>query len=333
MDQIKKIAVIGSGSWGTAIVKILSEQEDLEIRWWIWKEEERDYILQHGHNREFLSSVSLDLQKVKPLSDLEAVIAPAEVVILVVPSAFVVQPLQSLPSSIFKGKKIVSAIKGMIPDSNQLVTDYVHERFGVPLNAMAVIAGPCHAEEVGMERQSYLTIAGESAEFTQQFAQLMDCHFINCSTLNDLLGVEYTAVMKNIVAMACGIAHGLNNGDNFQAVLVTNAMQEIKRFVDKVWPKARDMNASAYLGDLLVTAYSQFSRNRMFGNMIGRGYSVKSAQMEMSMIAEGYYAVKCIQTINAKHQVEMPVTQAVYNVLYEKISPVVEFNILKNKLR
>ncbi|MEQ1734262.1 MAG: NAD(P)H-dependent glycerol-3-phosphate dehydrogenase, partial [Bacteroidia bacterium] len=181
---------------------------------------------------------------------------------------------------------------------------------------IAVIAGPCHAEEVAMERLSYLTIASQNAVLASNVAQALNCRYINTSINDDIYGTEYSAVLKNIMALASGICHGVGYGDNFQAVLVSNAIQEIKRFVDAVHPINRDINDHAYLGDLLVTAYSQFSRNRTFGAMIGKGYSVKAAQLELNMVAEGYFAVKCIHHINQQHNVYMPITNAVYNILY-----------------
>ncbi len=231
------------------------------------------------------------------------------------------------------GKSIISAIKGMIPEKNQLITDWAEQEFGVPSGRIAVIAGPCHAEEVALEKQSYLTIASQNLDFASEVAQFMNGRFVQTSALDDIYGVEYCAVMKNIIALACGITHGLGYGDNFQAVLVSNAMQEIRRFVDRVYPMQRDLSASAYLGDLLVTAYSPFSRNRTFGHLIGRGYSVQSAQMEMNMIAEGYYAVKSIHEINQQYNVLMPIMEMVYTVLYEKTSPVLATNALKTVLK
>ena len=221
----------------------------------------------------------------------------------------------------------------MIPNENILVTQYVERKFRVPEEQFLIIAGPCHAEEIALEKQSYLTIGGNRVDKAQQFANLVKSRFVKSSVITDVQGAEYCAIMKNIIAIACGIARGLNQGDNFQAVLVSNAMQEIKRFIDVIQPLNRDLNASAYLGDLLVTTYSQFSRNRTFGNMIGQGYSVKSAQMEMNMVAEGYYAVKSIYEVNKRYKVNMPITKAVYHVLYERISPHVEFQILKDVLK
>jgi glycerol-3-phosphate dehydrogenase (NAD(P)+) len=326
------VAIIGGGSWATAIVKILSEKE-LKIRWWLRSEADVQYISTYGHNPHYLGDVQINLRKVKVYTDIRKTVEKASYVVMAVPAAFVQQAMHGLSPEHLAGKTVVSAIKGMIPGENLLVTDWVERDFAVPAEQICVIAGPCHAEEVALEKQSYLTIASQSMERAAGFAELMSCRFVQASPTDDVYGIEYCAVMKNIIALACGITHGLNYGDNFQAVLVSNAMQEIKRFIDHIYPKHRDLSGSAYLGDLLVTAYSQFSRNRTFGNMIGRGYSVKSAQVEMNMIAEGYYAVKSIHELNKEHNVSMPITEMVYAILYEKTPPHVAVQALKEVLR
>lgn len=266
------------------------------------------------------------------MHDIRAAIEGTDIVILAVPAAFIKEILVTLPKTIFDKKIIVSSIKGMIPNENILVTEYIEKNFKVPPTQLCVICGPCHAEEVALEKKSYLTIAGHSEKVGATVVKLLNCRFVKTSYVADLFGTEYCAVMKNIIAIGCGIAHGLNYGDNFQAVLVANAMQEIKRFVDAVYPLQRDFDSSAYLGDLLVTTYSQYSRNRTLGNMVGRGYTVKSAQMEMNMVAEGFWAVKSIWEINKKFKVDLPIINAVYHVLYEKISPAVEIRILEDIL-
>lgn len=291
------------------------------------------HLLSYKHNPRYLSGVSFDLQYVKPNSDIRSVVDAADWVILAVPAAFVKMALADLDESAFEGKVLVSAIKGMIPDENILITEYLERNFHVPNSHQLVIAGPCHAEEVALEKQSYLTIGSHDLERAERFCEMLRNRYVKANPLDDLDGIEYCAVMKNIIALACGIARGLNYGDNFQAVLVSNAMFEIERFLDAIMPIHRALTGSAYLGDLLVTAYSQFSRNRTFGNMIGRGYTVKSAQFEMNMIAEGYYAVKSIYELNKTFQVDMPITNAVFLILYERISPGVEFEILKEKLK
>ena len=329
--NVPRVAVIGSGSWATALVKILCEQH-VHINWWFRKAEDAEYVRDFRHNARYLSDVEIHLGKVVPVHNLQQALADTDTVILAVPSAFLLTVLTEALAGDFEGKTVVSAIKGMVPGENIPVTDYMNRVFGVPAEKMAVIAGPCHAEEIALERLSYLTIGAPDLHVAEEFAAMLRCRYVKASTNPDLYGIEYCAVMKNIVALACGICHGLNYGDNFQAVLVSNALQEIGRFLEAVYPFARDLNRSAYLGDLLVTAYSQFSRNRTFGNMIGRGYSVKSAQVEMNMIAEGYYAAKCITDINLNYGVQMPVMQAVYCILYEKASAQTEVDKLRNLL-
>ncbi|QNF35137.1 NAD(P)H-dependent glycerol-3-phosphate dehydrogenase [Adhaeribacter swui] len=327
---MESVAVIGGGSWATALVKIISENKN-PVKWWFRHAADVAHLQTYRHNARYLSGVTFDLQFVEPSTDLAAVIKQAKWVILAVPAAFVESVLQNLPADIFSGKFLVSAIKGMIPEKNCLVTEYLQTNFRVPMNQQCVIAGPCHAEEVALEKQSYLSIGALDKELAESFCALLRNRYVRATPVEDIYGIEYCAVMKNIIALACGIAHGLNYGDNFQAVMVSNAMQEIEAFLQAIHPGARNLSGSAYLGDLLVTAYSQFSRNRTFGNMVGRGYSVKSAQVEMNMIAEGYYAVKIIHELNKKLRVPMPITSAAYNILYERISPPIEIAILKEK--
>ena len=324
--------MLGGGSWATALTKILSEN-GARVGWWMRSKDDVQHLLRTRHNPRYLSSVAFDLSRVLPSTDLQEVVKEADWLVLAVPAAFVQPALDKLDRDALKGKRVVSAIKGMIPGKNVLVTDYVAERFRLPYEQLGVVAGPCHAEEVALEKQSYLTIGSPDLALAEAFCLLLRNRYVKAHPAADLDGIEYTAVMKNIIALTCGIAHGLGYGDNFQAVLVSNAVQEIRRFVHAISPLQRDFSASAYLGDLLVTAYSQFSRNRTFGSMIGRGYSVKSAQLEMNMVAEGYYAVKSIYELNKELEVAMPITFAAYHILYEKIAPAVEMELLKEKFR
>jgi glycerol-3-phosphate dehydrogenase (NAD(P)+) len=324
--------MLGGGSWATALTKILSEN-GARLDWWLRSKDDVQHLLRTRHNPRYLSAVQFDLNRVYPTTDLEDAIEEADWLVLAVPAAFVQPVLDKLDRDALKHKRVVSAIKGMIPGKNQLVTDYVGERFRLGRHQLGVIAGPCHAEEVALEKQSYLTIGSPDAGLALEFCALLRNRFVSAHPAADLDGIEYCAVMKNIIALTGGIAHGLGYGDNFLAVLVSNAVQEIRRFLQVINPQPRDLSASAYLGDLLVTAYSQFSRNRTFGSMVGRGYSVKSAQLEMNMVAEGYYAVKSIHELNKKLKVNMPITDAAFNILYERISPAVELEILKEKLR
>ena len=330
----QSIAVIGGGSWATAIVKMLCNNANAEnaIHWWIRNPETTDYIRKYRHNPRYLSSVELQLDKIKLHNDIREAIHTADVLIMAVPAAFLADSLSGITADDFKNKIVFSAIKGIVPGPNLIVGEYFNKQFEVPYSHIGVITGPCHAEEVALEKLSYLTVASLTHEYAQFVADHISCRYIRASVSDDIFGTEYAAVLKNVFAIASGICHGLGYGDNFQAVLISNAIQEISRFVDTVHPISRDIKSTAYLGDLLVTAYSQFSRNRMFGAMIGKGYSVKMAQLEMNMVAEGYYAVKCIKEINARYQVDMPITDAVYNILYERIVPVIEIKLLTDKL-
>ena len=325
------IAVIGGGSWATALVKILTNNVD-EIHWWVRSADTADFITKYRHNPNYLSDVEINLEKVRISNDLSQTISSSEIIILAVPSAFLKPALEKIKQEAFENKTIFSAIKGIIPDDLLIVGDYLRQKLNIPLNRIGVIAGPCHAEEVAMERLSYLTIASTDKETAAALAALMNCRYIKTLVSDDIYGTEYSAVLKNVIAIASGICHGVGYGDNYQAVLISNAIREIDRFVSAVHPISRDIKDSAYLGDLLVTAYSSFSRNRMFGTMIGKGYSVKFAQLEMNMIAEGYYATNCIYELNKKYNIYMPITSAVYHVLYEKIAPRIEMKLLSDQL-
>ncbi len=328
---MKQIAVIGGGSWATAIVKMLCCNVP-QLHWWVRNAEAIEFIKTNKHNPNYLTSVELDTNKLVLNTDLKEVIKIADVLIMAVPSAFLKDALSGLTPENFKIKQVFSAIKGIVPEHNLIVGEFFNKEYKVPVENIGVITGPCHAEEVAMEKLSYLTIASQNTVNAEFMASQLKCRYIKTCVSDDIYGTEYSAVLKNVFAIASGICHGLGYGDNFQAVLISNSIQEIKRFVDVVHPIDRDIKSSAYLGDLLVTAYSQFSRNRTFGGMIGKGYSVKSAQLEMNMIAEGYYGTKCVYEINRQYNVNMPITNAVYNILYEKISPAIEIKLLADQL-
>jgi glycerol-3-phosphate dehydrogenase (NAD(P)+) len=331
MEKQRKIAVIGGGSWATALVKILCNNVP-QVNWWMRNQAAVDHILNFRHNPNYLQSVEFDLDKIKVSTDLVATIEEVDIVIIATPSAFLTKMFEGFPTEIMANKIVFSAVKGIIPEYNAIPARFIHKTFGTKYKNIGIICGPCHAEEVALERLSYLTIASQDDHVAEEMADLLACRFIKTTVSDDLFGTELSAVLKNVYALASGICSGLGYGDNFQAVLISNAIQEIENFIDEVSPIHRDVKSSAYLGDLLVTAYSKFSRNRTFGFMIGKGYSVKAAQLEMDMIAEGYYATKCVMEINKKFNVEMPIVDAVYNILYEKISPVIEMRILTDKL-
>jgi len=328
-----KVAMIGGGSWATAIIKMLSDNEtEKEVFWWMRNEDAINHIRNYKHNPSYLSAVEIKLKPENVSSDIAQIIAAADFVVLNVPAAFLRDSLKDITPAQLKGKKVVSAIKGIVPEDNLIIGEFLHHKYELPYEDILVISGPCHAEEVALEKLSYLTIACTEVNNANYFSQLLRTRYIKTNISDDIFGTEYAAVLKNIYAVASGICHGVGYGDNFQAVLISNAIREIKSFVDVVHPIERDINESAYLGDLMVTAYSQFSRNRTFGNMIGKGYTVTSAQLEMNMIAEGYYAANSMHRINEKYGVEMPICEAVYQILYERKSPHSEMKMLTEKL-
>lgn len=333
MNEATKIAVIGGGSWATANIKMLVDNPSKkEIYWWMRNEVSIEHLKKYKHNPNYLSSVEIRVPEDNISSDILEVIKEADMILLNIPAAFLKATLQSTTPQMLKGKKIISAIKGIVPEDNMIIAEFMHKTYEIPLNDIVVISGPCHAEEVALEKLSYLTIASLDIELATRFADMISTRYIKTNISDDIWGTEYAAVLKNIYAVASGICNGVGYGDNFQAVLISNAIREIKNFVDTVHPIDRDIKESAYLGDLLVTAYSQFSRNRMFGNMIGKGYTVKSAQLEMNMVAEGYYAVNSLHQINKTYKVSMPICRAVYAILYEKHSPAIEMRLLSEQL-
>jgi glycerol-3-phosphate dehydrogenase (NAD(P)+) len=319
LSPTSRYAVLGSGSWATAIVKILSYGSG-SLGWYVRSQETLDHIKKYGHNPKYLSSVNIDTNKVWLTDNLDEVVERADVLIIAIPSAFMAETLKGLTTSI-STKFIVSAVKGIVPESHLTIAEYFNQEHLIPFDNIGVVTGPCHAEEVALERLSYLTLACKSRENAQMLADRFECHFIKTTTTTDIYGVEYAAVLKNIYAIASGICHGLGYGDNFQAVLVSNAQRELKRFLDGTYPSKRNVDTSAYLGDLLVTCYSNFSRNRTFGSMIGKGYTVKATMAEMNMVAEGYFAASCINALNKKYLVNMPIADAVFEILYQGANP------------
>ena len=330
MSAHQKIAVLGGGSWATAIVKMLTENIET-VGWYMRSAQAIAYIEENDHNPKYLRSAELNAKRLDLSSDINFMVSNYDVLIFAIPSAFVTSELDKLNASL-EGKTVFSAIKGIIPETGLIVGEHFNKKYNIPLENIGVITGPCHAEEVAMERLSYLTIACIDSERAKLMSNSLESSYIKTKISDDIIGTEYAAMLKNIYAVAAGIAHGLGYGDNFQSVLMSNAIREIKRFIKKVHKMKRNINDSAYLGDLLVTGYSTFSRNRMFGNMIGKGYTVKSAQHEMSMIAEGYYATKSAFKIKEEKSTKTPIIDAVYNVLYNDKDPKKEFKKLTNNL-
>ena len=330
-SQEADVTVIGSGSWATAIVKMLCANTS-KICWFIHFEEELKYLRKFHHNQKYLSAVDFKPEKLLLTGDINKAVNSSKIIILVTPAAFLKEALLPLKISL-KGKTVCSAIKGFIPEDNCIVGEFMHEKYNVPYSDIVIITGPSHAEEVAMEKLTYLTIASQDVEKAKNVAHFLKNHYLRTIISDDIYGTEYAAVMKNIYAISAGICIGLGYGDNFLAVLLSNATMELKSFIDKIHPIDRDINCSAYLGDLLVTGYSQHSRNRAFGNMIGKGYSVNNALMEMTMIAEGYYAAKGIHNLISEMNLRIPIAEMVYRILYENAVPSKEVQKLTKILK
>ena len=331
MFNCGKIAIIGGGSWATAIAKIVVEKTH-HIGWYIRRDDRIDEFRRLGHNPSYLMGVRFNVDEICFSSDINEIVEKYDTLVFVTPSPYLKNHLKKLKTNI-SNKFIVTAIKGIVPDENLVCSEYFHNVFDVPEENIACLGGPSHAEEVALERLSYLTVGCCDEEKAQAFTDILVNDYIKTKTSLDVVGIEYASVLKNVYAIASGICSGLKFGDNFQSVLISNAVQEMSRFLTAVHPIERCVYDSVYLGDLLVTAYSNFSRNRTFGTMIGKGYSVKSAQIEMEMIAEGYFGTKCMKEINRHMHVNMPILDAVYNILYERISPQIEIKLLTDSFR
>lgn len=312
-----RVAVIGGGSWATAIVKILSSNLK-HIHWWVRETEIEESVNKFGHNPLYLSSVEINPKDVKVTTNIKRAVAKADYVVIVTPSAFLADTLSSLSKAHLRKKKIVTAVKGIVPETMQLITDFLKVKFDIPIQNMALITGPSHAEEIAQERFTFLTAASINQELAETVAKLFSNRYVRTSVSLDIMGIELAVVLKNIYALGAGIYNGLGLGDNFLAAYIANCVKEMKNFVQELYPDdARRISESVYLGDLLVTCYSQYSRNRMFGKMIGQGLTPKVAQLEMKMIAEGFYSCRCIHEINKQYNVSIPIVETIYGILYE----------------
>lgn len=319
MENIKlkyNVAVIGSGSWATAIVKILTNNIE-RTSWWVRKDEIVDGIKKYGHNPRYLSSTFIDPDKIDISTNLEEIASKADYLVIVTPAAFLHESLKPLKNINISSKKIITAVKGIIPETMQLITDYLHSEFNIPMSNLSMISGPSHAEEIAQEKYTFLTAVSENITLAETVAEMFRNRYVHTTTSTDILGAEIAIVMKNIYALGAGIYSGLGYGDNFLAAYIANCVKEMKVFVESMYPGKRDLENSIYLGDLLVTAYSKYSRNRLFGNMIGHGLSVRVAQLEMNMVAEGYYACRCVHEINKALNFNIPIAETIYGILYE----------------
>lgn len=331
MDTCGRVAVLGGGSWATAIAKMLMENNQ-QINWYMRRDDRIEEFKRLGHNPGYLTNTRFDVSRINFSSNINQIVENSDTLVFVTPSPYLKSHLKKLKTRL-RDKLVVTAIKGIVPDENLVCTEYFHQIYNVPDENLAVIGGPSHAEEVVLNRLTYLTIGCADEQKAQMLADMLACDYVKTKTSNDVIGIEYASVLKNVYAIAAGICRGLKYGDNFLAVLISNAIQEMERFVNTIHPTPRNICDSVYLGDLLVTGYSNFSRNRVFGTMIGQGYSVKSAQIEMEMIAEGYYGTACMKAINRHLHVNMPILDAVYNILYERISPTIEIRLLTDSFR
>ena len=328
-----QFGIIGSGSWATAIAKILTDNGNI-INWWVRKEETIAIIKKRKHNPHYLSSAYFDLGLINLSSSLEEVVHNSNTVVIALPSAYIQDALSKAPVNIFENKRVISAVKGIMPQSNQFLQDYLEKKFKIVADNYFTILGPCHAEEVSAEKLSYLTFSGNQLNRTQLVADAFKNDYINTITNTDLRGTQYAAVLKNIYALGAGIAHGLEYGDNFLSVFIANAAKEMNAFLKIASTNTSEDHASSvYLGDLLVTCYSLYSRNRTFGNMIGKGYSVKAAQLELNMVAEGYNASKCIHLTNKTMNVSIPIADAIFSILWEHIPAEEGFKTIETLLR
>jgi glycerol-3-phosphate dehydrogenase (NAD(P)+) len=324
------IGVLGSGSWATALVKILTDSK-LHVNWYVRDQEQAKKTKSSSRNPNYLSEVKFRPRRITVSNDINEVVSKSEWLVIAIPSVYLESELKKINQPL-KDKIIVSGVKGFIPETQLIVGEHLHQHYQLPWEQFVVIGGPSHAEEIALERLSYLTLASKNKVKATQLHQLLGTSYLQMKISNDVVGIEYAATLKNVYALASGIAHGLGYGDNFQSVLISNSTREMNRFIKKISKNKRNINHSAYLGDLLVTAYSLFSRNRRFGNMIGRGYTVKGAQIEMSMIAEGYYASESAFKVSKKIESNTPIIDAVYQILYLKKSPKKTFKKLSKKL-
>lgn len=331
MEKLGRIAIIGGGSWATAIAKMVLDKE-VSINWYMHRQDRIDDFIEKGHNPAYLTNVSFDINRINFTSDINTCVAQSDAIIFATPSPYLTDELSHLTLPL-KDKIIITAIKGIIPNGNHIISDYFALKYDIDATNIAAIAGPCHAEEVAKNNLSYLTVSCISLERAQSVANLLISDTIRVTTNKDIIGVEYSSVLKNVYAVASGIYNGLAYGDNFQAVFIANSILETEQFINKIHPLNRNVCESVYLGDLLVTGYSKYSRNRTFGYAVGTGYSIKDAQDKMGMVAEGYYGTKCIYEIAKKHSIEMPILEAVYAVLYQNTDPKVTMRQLTSKLK
>ena len=327
-----RIGILGSGSWATALAKIILTNKS-SVNWYFrFKETVREFV-ESNHNPSYLTSVVFDTDQIDFYTDVPEIIAASDTILLVTPSPYIKNIFSKIRPYSLEGKFMLNAVKGIVPEDNILITDYVVREFGVPESMTGVVSGPCHAEEVALDRLSYLTVGCPDAQKGEALRRLFVNPYVMCTFGTDVAGIEYASVLKNVYAICAGICQGMRFGDNFQAVLIANAADEMRRFLNSVNAQQRCVMDSVYLGDLLVTAYSRYSRNRTLGTLVGKGYSVKQAQLEMEMVAEGYYGAHCIHEVNKEYRVPMPIAETVYQILYKRANVKASIAALSQKLK
>lgn len=332
-----RFGIIGSGSWATALAKILTDNKHT-INWWIRNAATIKHISEKGFNPGYLSAAKFDTSLLNMSTGVAEIVAQSDVLIVAIPSSYAEESLAILKPDDWRNKKVVSAIKGLLPDKNILLNYYLQQQFNIPLEDYFAVLGPCHAEEVAEEKLSYLTFSGVDITVASEIASHFSTAYISTVVNHDIIGVQYAAVLKNIYALGAGIAHGLKYGDNFLSVYIANAADEMAGFLKKFGAehitvgehdgedpithrKTPNYAASVYLGDLLVTCYSLHSRNRSFGKRIGEGQLVSGVKQEMNMVAEGYNAAKCIYNINKSVDAAIPIAETIYKILWEEVKP------------
>ena len=222
-----KFGVIGSGSWATALIKILSENNN-DINWYIRNTENIEFIKKNSHNPNYLSSVELNLKKLKISSKINGVVEASDVIIIAIPSEYVNDQMKNIDVDI-SNKIIICALKGLVPETNLLFGDHMQKHFDISPNKFLVIGGPCHAEEVALEKLSYLTIGSSNLELCKVISKKLSCKYIKVKASDDVIGIEYASMLKNIFALAVGISNGLGYGDNYQSVLMSNSIKEMNK--------------------------------------------------------------------------------------------------------
>ncbi len=326
---MKKFTVLGNGSWSSALVKLLTDNK-IKVCWWMRSESSVEHLVEHAHNPNYLTSVEYNMDYIEPTTDLNKSITEGEVILIGIPSAYIPAVFEGLDKKAFAAKKVLSATKGLVGDAYELMNHYLRNNYSLEKENYFCITGPCHAEEVASEKLSYLTFGGYDETTTEEIAACFKTHYLHTICSKDVKGIQYAAVLKNIYALGAGIAHGLDYGDNFQSVYITNCFAELQNFMDVMATEQQHhYNTSAYLGDLLVTCYSMYSRNRTFGNYIGKGYSVKTTKLEMNMEAEGYFASRGIASVSGKEGLELPIAQTIFDILWKNTSPRLGFKGLE----